>query len=160
MIHERMLAGWTTLAKGDLAEPGPVPTLVLWGLSRGPGSVDVNNERGSGRIGVFVWLLLISAGLFVAYKTIPTRLAIIEFHDYCDEQTRYAAASRNFSEEELRKNILEKAQELHLSIDPKHVKYKKRKNEIIVNIKHDVTIDLYVKQWPWEYDETFKHIRF
>ncbi len=120
----------------------------------------MRSERGSGRLGVFIWLILVAIGIFIAARTIPVRLHVLEFHDYVDEQTRYAAASRNFTEQELRQNILNKARELDVPIDPKKLKYDKKKNEIIVRVSHSVTIDLEFYEWTWAYDRQFEHIRF
>lgn len=120
----------------------------------------MRSERGAGRIGVFIWLVLMAIGIFIAARTIPMRLNVLEFHDYVDEQTRYAAASRNFTESELRQNILNKARELEVPIEPKRLTYERKKNEISVRVQHSVTIDLELYEWTWKYDRKFEHIRF
>jgi hypothetical protein len=130
------------------------------GAGTPPGRFTVRSERGAGRIGVFIWLVLMAIAIFIAARTIPVRLHVLEFHDYVDEQTRYAAASRNLTENEVRLSILEKARELELPLDPKQLRYDKKKNEIIVRVKHAVTVDLEVYEWTWAYDRQFEHVRF
>jgi len=120
----------------------------------------VRNERGGGRLGVFIWLVLMAAAIFVATKTIPRRIAVLEFHDYCDEQTQYAAASSKYGEDELLKNVFQKAKELEIPLDPKKVQYNRRKNEIMLHLAHEVEVDLQFYNWVWKYDRTFEHVRF
>ena len=120
----------------------------------------MKNQRGSGRIGVFIWLVLIVAGIFVATRTIPKRINVLSFHDYCEEQTRFAAASRNYTENQLRKDVLGKAKELEIPINPKKIGYLKRKNEIVLTIEHEVTFDVEVYEWSKHYKKKFQHVRF
>jgi len=118
------------------------------------------NQRGAGKVGIFVWLAIAVLGVFVGFRTIPVRVAVLQFHDFCDEQTRFAAASNRFGEKELIRDVLNKADELEVPIKKEHVKFERKKNLVRLHVEHELTVDLELYQWLWAYDETFEHIRF
>jgi len=120
----------------------------------------VLGQRGSGRLGVLIWLAVMGAAVFTGVRAIPVRVAVYEFHDYVDEQVRFAAAAAHPDERKLERRILEKAHELGLPLDKKQVEVKIRKNEVKARVRHEVTVDLEVTKWTWKYDETFSHTRF
>jgi len=120
----------------------------------------VLGQRGSGRLGVIIWLALMGAAVFTGVRAIPVRVAVYEFHDYVDEQVKFAAAHSRVDAKKLTRRILEKAHELGLPLDKKQVEVKIRKNEVKVHVRHQVTVDLEVWQWTWKFDETFTHLRF
>ncbi len=120
----------------------------------------MRNERGGGRLGVFIWIVIMALAIFVATKTIPRRIAVLEFHDYCDEQTQYAAASSRVGEEQVRNNVMQKARELEIPIESKKLKFEAFKNEVKLHLSHEVEVDLKFYNWVWKYDRTWEHIRF
>ncbi len=120
----------------------------------------VLGQRGSGRLGVIVWLALMGAAVFTGIRAIPVRVAVYEFHDFVDEQVRFAAAHSRIDAKKLTRRIVEKAHELGLPLDKKQVEVKIRKNEVQARVRHQVTVDLEVWKWTWKFDETFSHLRF
>ena len=119
----------------------------------------MNGERGNGRIGVFVWIALAVGAIYVGVQTIPTRIAVLELHDYCDEQTMYAASSSRYTKSDLIKNVLNKADDLDIPLTREQIEYETEPRSIELHVKHSVTIDLAVYQWTWSYDKTFEHLR-
>lgn len=119
----------------------------------------MRSERGEGRIGVLVWLALAGAAIYVGIQAIPTRIAVLELHDYCDEQTMYAASSHRYSKEELIKNVLNKAEDLDIPLKREQIEYDAQPRRLELHLKHEITIDLSVYQWTWKYDKTFEHLR-
>jgi hypothetical protein len=118
----------------------------------------VSRERGSGRIGVVVWIALMGAAVFAAVQMIPMKVAIYEFHDHVETQTRFMATSSRFSEAKLREAILDKAEELSLPVNPKQLSIKRTGKHIQVRLQHEVDVDLAVYTWVWKYDKTWESL--
>ncbi len=120
----------------------------------------LRNERGEGRLGVVVWLLIMAAGIFVAVRTIPTRMAVLELHDFADEQIQLAGTmGGRLKPNELLGTILDKADELEIPLEEKDLKLEVRSGDIRLSMRHKVVINLEVYEWEWDFDEEFKHLR-
>ena len=119
----------------------------------------MSDERGAGRIGVLIWTVIMAVGLFVGFRAIPVRMAVLQLHDFADERTQFAAASTRFSQEQLVKDVLEKARELQIPLDKKQIKLEVRPAELRMRIQHRVEVDLKFYLWVWDYDKTFEHMR-
>ncbi|RMG48727.1 MAG: hypothetical protein D6718_01425 [Acidobacteria bacterium] len=119
----------------------------------------MRTERGSGRLGLFIWILMMAAGIFVASRTIPVRIAVMKLHDFADEQTRYVAVTHRGGEQRLIKEVLDKAHELGIPLERKQLRFENLKNVVRLHMTHDVSIDLEFYTWTWHYDKTFEHIK-
>jgi len=49
--------------------------------------------------------------------------------------------------------------ELDLKLDKKQLKLEVESGEVSLRMRHQVTVDLSVHTWVWDYDETFTHLR-
>ncbi|MBP7148048.1 MAG: hypothetical protein KBD01_10915 [Acidobacteria bacterium] len=119
----------------------------------------MSDERGAGRIGVLIWTAIMALGLFVGFRAIPVRMAVLQLHDYADERVQFAAASTHFSQEKVIKEVLDKAHELQIPLDKKQIKLEVRPAEVRLRMQHRVEVDLKFYLWVWEYDKTFEHMR-
>ena len=121
----------------------------------------MRGERGEGRLGVFVWLAIFGAAIFFAVKAVPAKIAVYEFNDFCEQEIRMTATrgSNRISAEEIRKKILDKAAELEIPIDKKQVKIQKQRNKITAQVEYQMTVDLAVYQWVWDYNEKYESMR-
>jgi uncharacterized membrane protein len=119
----------------------------------------VHNERGEGRLGVVIWLLLMAAGIFVAVRTIPTRMAVLELHDYADAQVQHAGTMSKVKSDEVIKTILQKAKELEIPLTKDDLDLDVRPNDLRMTMKHRIVINLEVYEWVWDFNEEFTHLR-
>lgn len=120
----------------------------------------MRNQRGNGKLGVFIWIAIMAAGIFAAVRIIPVKVNIYEFHDYCEKEARFSATrGGHFDAVKLKKKVLDKAAELGLPLDKKQVTVKRSKSSVKVKVKHEVAVDLAVYTWIWSYDETFESMR-
>ncbi len=118
------------------------------------------SDRGSGRLGVIIWIALMAAGVFAAVRIIPAKVAVYEFHDFVESQGRFSATRGGaWDEAGLRRRVLDKAREVGIPLSKKQVKIRRTKNAVRINIKHQVTVDLAVYDWVWEYDREFESLR-
>jgi len=119
----------------------------------------VHNERGEGRLGVVIWLLLMAAGIFVAVRTIPTRMAVLELHDFADSQVQLAGTMTRVKTDEILKSVLDKAKELEIPLEKKDLDLDIRQNDLRMTMKHRVVVNLEVYEWVWDFNEEFTHLR-
>ncbi|MCU0254225.1 MAG: hypothetical protein MUE47_06760 [Acidobacteria bacterium] len=119
----------------------------------------LRNERGEGRLGVVVWLLFMAAGIFVAVRTIPTRMAVLELHDFADAQVQRAGSMSRVKPEELINSVLKKAQELEIPLEKDDLDFDLRPNDVRMTMRHRVVINLEVYEWVWDFDKEFTHLR-
>ena len=121
----------------------------------------MRGERGEGRLGVIVWIAIFGAAVFFAVKTVPAKVAVYEFNDFCEQEIRMTATrgSSRVSAEQIRKRILEKAASLDIPLDKKQVKIQKQRKVISAQVEYQMTVDLGVYEWVWDYNEKFESIR-
>jgi len=120
----------------------------------------VQSQRGNGRVGVVIWIAVMAAAVFAAVRIIPTKVAVYEFHDFCEKQARLAATrGGRFDAAALKKTIFDKAEELSLPLGKKSVSIKRDRAKVRIKVKHDVEVDLAFYDWVWSYDETYESIR-
>ena len=108
------------------------------------------NERGEGRVGLFIAVALLGSGIFLAVKIIPVRINAYEFRDFIQEECRFAA-TRNH-DEEIYKRVFDKAKELKLPLDKKNLHMERTGREMIISAKYEQTIDLKVTKYVFKFD--------
>jgi len=108
------------------------------------------SERGDGRIGFLISLVLLGVGGFVVAKVVPVRVNAYEFRDFIQEECRFAA-TRNH-DEEIYKRIFDKAKELKLPLEKKNLHMERTMREMVISAKYDQTIDLKFTQYVYKFD--------
>ncbi len=107
-------------------------------------------SRGEGRLGCFLWAVVLGVGILIAAKAVPVKLVDVEFGDYIEEQAQFSGRTGG---EELRKRILKKAKELEIPLDKKKLKVTKSTRRVQVECSYTVTVDLIFRTYDW----TFEH---
>jgi hypothetical protein len=118
----------------------------------------VSREKGSGRLGVVIWIGILGAAVFAAVQIIPAKVAVYEFHDHIETEARFMATSSRFQPAKLHESIVDKAKELDLELDPKKVDIERQGKHVQVRVQHDVDVDLGVYTWVWKYDKKSEHL--
>jgi hypothetical protein len=106
-------------------------------------------ERGEGRIGLLVALVLLAIGIFLGVKIIPVRVSAYQFSDFIQQECRFAAV-RN-QDEEVAKRILDKAAEMEIPLKKKDLKIERTANEMIVTASYEQPIDLKVTVYNYRF---------
>lgn len=106
-------------------------------------------ERGEGNLGCILWLLLLGVGVMIALKTIPVKVQSAELYDYMVELTKFAASN---NPEQLKKQILVKAQELKLPLDKDHVQVRKMGDRIQMEASYTVPLNFPGYTYEWHFD--------
>lgn len=112
------------------------------------------NQKGEGRVGLMITLIIVAVAVFLGVKVIPVRIAAYEFRDVMREEARYGAV-RN-SDEVVAKRILQKAAELEIPLKKKNLKVKRTHSQMVISATYEQPIDLKVTTYVYKFRETEK----
>jgi hypothetical protein len=111
--------------------------------------IDRRKQAGDGKLGCILWSLLLIAGVLVAWKAVPIKIATSELYDFMVEQAKWAG---NTPSEVLQKRIVSKADELDLPVDPKFVKAEKTGDKIRMSATFTVPLEFPGYTYEWDFD--------
>ena len=106
-------------------------------------------QRGEGRVGCFIWLALLGAGVFVGYRTIPVKIATSELYDYMDEQAKWAATN---PPEVIKGRIFQRAKELELPLDANNLNVERYGDNIKMRAIFTVPVEFPGYVYYWNFD--------
>jgi hypothetical protein len=109
-------------------------------------------ERGDSKIPLILMILFLAAAIFVLVKIVPVRINAYEFKDFIETYSRTESWTR--SEEQMKKDLVEKAKFLELPVKPEDIKIDKPGSVIHIRVKFDVPVDLKVRTYVLHYDFT------
>jgi len=95
------------------------------------------NQKGEGRMGCVVGLLLFAVAGFIAYKLIPAKIQAAEMRELVQDESRSASGR---SQDTIKKSILARAAELKVPLEPEDVVITRRGDFIKVEVEYDVDI--------------------
>lgn len=101
---------------------------------------DRSAERGEGKIGLLIAIIVIGVAAFLGAKIIPVRVSAYEFKDFIREQARYAAIHRN--DATIVERIMEKAQDLEIPLSAKNLDVRRTRSEVIITANYEQPVDL------------------
>jgi len=113
-----------------------------------------SQERGEGRLGLLITLVVVGAAIFLGVKIIPVRITAYEFRDVLREECRYGAVRDEDST--VVKRILDRAEELEVPLDKKNLSVKRTSKEMVISARYEQPIDLKVTTYTYRFDETEK----
>ncbi len=116
--------------------------------------MDRRGERGEGRVGLLIALVVLGAAVFTGIKVIPVRVAAYEFKDTIREQCRFAALNRD--DGAIRDKILLKAKELEIPLEKKNLRLERTQSEMIISARYEKPIDLKVTTYVYKFDHREK----
>ena len=111
----------------------------------------LRSERGEGRVGLFVALLLLVAGIWTAYVLIPIKVKTYEFYDNMREEARFGAV-RN-KDKTVHDRLMKKAKQLDIPLKAENLKIERDAGMYIITARYTIPIDLMVYKTEWDYDE-------
>ncbi len=116
-----------------------------------------NAERGDGKLGLVVMILVLAAIIFVLVKVVPARVNAYELKDFLDTYSRNDCWQR--TPEQIKKDIMEKANFLQLPLTPENIKVDRSGSMIHIETKFDVPVDLkvYTMVLHYEFKQDAEH---
>lgn len=107
------------------------------------------NQKGEGRLGCVMGVLLLCLALFVAYKLIPAKIQAAEMRDVVQDASRSASGK---SMATIKKEIFTRAKELKVPLNESDIVITRRNEFIRVEVKYEVQIQFPGFVWNKEYD--------
>ena len=95
-------------------------------------------QRGEGNFGCLVGIVLLLAGIFVAYKLIPIKVKAADLRQTVFDESK---SGGNHNDDRIMKVILKKAEDLDLPVTEDNVKINRRQNDIAVDVEYVVPVD-------------------
>lgn len=111
--------------------------------------MDRKRQAGDGKLGCVLWSALLIAGVLVAWKAVPVKIATSELYDFMVEQAKWAG---NTPSEVLQKRIVSKANELDLPVDPRAVTAEKVADKIRMSASFTVPLEFPGYTYEWDFD--------
>jgi len=108
-------------------------------------------ERGEGRFGCLVGLILLGLAIFVAWKMIPVKVKAAELRQTVVDEAKSAGTH---NDERIRAAILAKANEDNLPVTADNIKIVRANGEITVTVVYTVPIVFpgYTYNWHLEHE--------
>jgi len=111
------------------------------------------SDRGKASIGGILAILVLVAGVYLGMKFIPVSASAYQFDDTVREQIVYAGARRrNMSDEEVMRNLMDRADELGLPVSQRNVRITRHSKSIRIQVAYRVPIELpfdYTYEWTF-----------
>jgi hypothetical protein len=108
-------------------------------------------ERGESQLGCIFGLLLLLAGLFVAYKMIPVKVRTADLRQTVTDEAR---AAGTHTDGHIMKAILSEAERLDLPVGKEDVEIVRRRDTIRIDVKYVIPV-----QFPgFTYEWNFHHV--
>jgi len=106
-------------------------------------------ERGEGRIGFLISVIVVGIAVFLGIKIIPVRIDAYEFRDTLREEARYAAVRHD--DETVANRIMQKAKELEIPLRRKNLTLHRTTGEIVIQASYEQPIDLKVTTYVYKF---------
>lgn len=116
----------------------------------------VNRRRGvgEGNLGCLVWILVIGALGLVLFKFVPVKVHTAQLKDFASEQAQFAG--RRDTADSIKKQILKKAKELDLEVDPKAIKVTRGQEAIRIEMRFTIPLEFPGYTYEYVVDETIE----
>lgn len=108
-------------------------------------------QSGEGKLSAIIWLAILIVAGVGAYEWVPLRIAVAELEDYMVESAQRA---HNASPQQLKKNILIRAEELQLPLDKDSIEVKRVAGRIQMTAEYVLPVELpfYTYNWTVNHD--------
>jgi hypothetical protein len=109
-----------------------------------------NRERGEGRLGCFLWVLLAGLIAYGAFKIIPVKFAASRFADFMNEESAFGYQKQNPT---ILRELLAQAQELELPITKEQIEITRTRELITIAVHYEVPIKFFGQLgFVWKFD--------
>jgi predicted membrane protein len=107
-------------------------------------------QRGEGRIGCLIGLVLLLVAILIAYKMIPIKVKSAEMRDIVTDEAR---AAGNRSDKQIKAAILHKAESLELPVTDEDIVIDRRSGEIKIEVDYVVPVEFpgYTYEWAFHH---------
>ncbi len=107
--------------------------------------------RGKGMIGCLLWLVVLAAVGHVLYKVVPVKIRSSSFYDVMQEQASFGSIK---SEDQIKYEVLRRAQELQIPVTPETVTVTRSRSAVTVEAHYTIPIEFFggAYKYIWKFD--------
>lgn len=107
--------------------------------------------RGKGMIGCLLWLVVLAAVGHVLYKVVPVKIRSSSFYDVMQEQASFGSIK---SEDQIKYEVLRRAQELQIPVTPETVTVSRSRSAVTVEAHYTIPIEFFggAYKYIWKFD--------
>jgi len=98
----------------------------------------LKTRHGQGKIGCVIWVLVLVVFFTACWKIIPVKIKTAELYDFMEEQAQRATRS---TPEAVKKNVLARAKDLGLPVEPKDVTVQRRGGRVVITARYTIPIE-------------------
>jgi len=115
--------------------------------------------RGEGRLGCFIWLIIVGITAYGLYMFVPVKMASARFEDFMSEEASFGSIR---GVKEIERNILAKAKDLELPLSKDNLTITKTKEKIKVEAHYEIVVDLFAGyyRYVWKFDPVIERPLF
>lgn len=110
----------------------------------------LRSQRGEGRAGFLIALLIVGVAFFVGIKVLPVRVNAYNFRDVLREEARMGAI-RN-SDSIVKERIMDRALDLEIPLRPEDLSVIRTRAKMIITAKYEQPIDLKVTTYVYKFN--------
>ena len=111
-------------------------------------------ERGEGRFGCLVGLVLLLAVGLIAYRLIPIKVKSADLRDTVVDESKSAG---RHNDKLILRNILHKAEQLELPVTEDNVNIKRSNNYIRIEVKYTVPVEFPGYTYNWDFRHYYEN---
>jgi len=112
----------------------------------------LRGEQGEGKAGFLICLVILIAGIYVAWVLIPIKVKTYEFKDAMRDQARYGAVHTKRIEI-VHERLMKKARRLGIPLKAEDLKIERDGGTFVITAQYAVPVDLTLYKTKWEYKE-------
>lgn len=108
-----------------------------------------SRQRGEGMLGCLFWAAILAVVVLIAWEAVPAKMASANFYDFMEETARFPGKR---SEAKIKQDLLRRAKELDLDIDPKNIEVSKDRSRIKMKASYTIPLEFpgYTHEWDFE----------
>ena len=106
-------------------------------------------QRGEGKAGLIIALIVVVFAIFAGIKFVPVYIGGYDLRETIRDEVRLAARS---TDKHIEDRILEKGHEHNLPIEVEDINIRRTSAKIIIRVNFEVPIDLAVFTWSYKFD--------
>jgi hypothetical protein len=107
-------------------------------------------QRGEGRLKAIVYIAILAAAVFIAFKTVPLYVAEYQLKDKMSEQARFAVVN-HYSEDKVRDIIFQTVQDLDIPAKREDIKLTNTHLGMAISVTYTVPVDFIVYQTEFKF---------
>lgn len=112
------------------------------------------HERGEGKVGCIIGLILLVIAIWIGIKAIPVRVSVGALQDFVEQTAERASLLRDIpggdsKEKQINWLIVQKAEQERLPVKPENIEVVLSSQRCMIRVKYTVTIDFGFYKYDW-----------